>query len=174
MHCIISKNLSKLFSVRPGDNTILRHSTDSTVTIPWEQTFRDLERDMLTPSPQSSICGCGWPQHMLLPRGTTDGMLFDLYVIVTDGAKDHVPRANPSSTEAGRRGCRDAVSYCGILDEKYPDARPMGFPFDRIRLGKDNRPLTNLDAFVAEAPNSKYTQVTIHSPGVGYKSLFFL
>lgn len=27
--------------------------------------------------------------------------------------------------------CRNAASYCGILDEKYPDTKPMGYPFDR-------------------------------------------
>lgn len=27
--------------------------------------------------------------------------------------------------------CEDASSYCGIYHKKYPDARPMGFPFDR-------------------------------------------
>lgn len=27
--------------------------------------------------------------------------------------------------------CKDAASYCGIRDQKYPDRRPMGFPFDR-------------------------------------------
>lgn len=28
-------------------------------------------------------------------------------------------------------GCRDAASFCGLRDRKYPDARPMGYPFDR-------------------------------------------
>ena len=28
--------------------------------------------------------------------------------------------------------CNDAPSYCGILGGKYPDRRPMGFPFDRV------------------------------------------
>lgn len=28
-------------------------------------------------------------------------------------------------------GCKDAVSFCGLRDRKYPDARPMGYPFDR-------------------------------------------
>jgi hypothetical protein len=35
-------------------------------------------------------------------------------------------------------GCKDAVSYCGLRDRKYPDARPMGYPFDRrARTGVD-------------------------------------
>ena len=28
-------------------------------------------------------------------------------------------------------GCNDAASFCGVRDRKYPDARPMGYPFDR-------------------------------------------
>lgn len=28
-------------------------------------------------------------------------------------------------------GCKDAASYCGLRDRKYPDARAMGYPFDR-------------------------------------------
>lgn len=27
--------------------------------------------------------------------------------------------------------CNDAASFCGLKDQKYPDRRPMGFPFDR-------------------------------------------
>ena len=27
--------------------------------------------------------------------------------------------------------CDDAVSFCGLKDQKYPDRRNMGFPFDR-------------------------------------------
>lgn len=28
--------------------------------------------------------------------------------------------------------CNNAASYCGVRNAKYPDKRPMGFPFDRI------------------------------------------
>lgn len=27
--------------------------------------------------------------------------------------------------------CSKAFSYCGLLHDKYPDKRSMGFPFDR-------------------------------------------
>jgi hypothetical protein len=30
------------------------------------------------------------------------------------------------------RECSDAASYCGIRDRKYPDKKPMGYPFDRL------------------------------------------
>lgn len=27
--------------------------------------------------------------------------------------------------------CSESVVFCGLRDRRYPDARPMGFPFDR-------------------------------------------
>lgn len=36
-------------------------------------------------------------------------------------------------------GCKDAASFCGLRDKKYPDARSMGYPFDRQpRAGVEN------------------------------------
>ena len=37
-----------------------------------------------------NFCGCGWPQHMLLPRGKQEGMAFELFVMVTDWSQDKV------------------------------------------------------------------------------------
>ena len=62
---------------------------------------------------------------MLLPRGMPQGMDFQLFVMLTDHAVDKVEQVIRG------RPCTNAVSYCGILDSKFPDARPMGFPFDR-------------------------------------------
>lgn len=116
-----------MFLVRPGDNTITRRSTDSSVTVPWEQTFRDLERSSELPSAAVSICGCGWPQHMLLPRGTANGQLMDLVVFLTNGEEDAVPGTErPQGTSTN---CREALSYCGRLNQAYPDRKPMGLFF---------------------------------------------
>jgi hypothetical protein len=65
-------------------------------------------------------CECGWPYHLLLPRGTQDGMPFKLLAIVTDGNKDAVPMQEKCGS----------MSFCGAREE-YPDQRPMGYPFDR-------------------------------------------
>ncbi|KMQ90993.1 hypothetical protein RF55_9192, partial [Lasius niger] len=52
-------------------------------------------------------------------------------------------------------GCKDAVSYCGLRDRKYPDARPMGYPFDRrARAGVET-----LAQFLTG--NMAVTQITI-------------
>jgi hypothetical protein len=66
-------------------------------------------------------CNCGWPYHMLLPRGTQTGMDFRLLVMITDWRIDRVD----SKEKCG------SLSFCGKRDAKYPDIRPMGYPFDR-------------------------------------------
>ncbi|KAF2350450.1 Hemocyanin/hexamerin middle domain [Trinorchestia longiramus] len=124
-----------VFALKPGQNHIKRPSSQSSVTIPGEITFRDLEQDIrggTQPSTrppvdiQEDFCGCGWPHHLLVPRGRPEGMTFQLFVMMTDYEQDRVPQ------RPGARQCAGAASYCGVLDERYPDMRPMGFPFDRL------------------------------------------
>ncbi|KAG8035032.1 hypothetical protein G9C98_005455 [Cotesia typhae] len=113
--------------LKPGQNTIERRSTESSVTIPYESTFRNL--DLNRPGggdslEQFNFCGCGWPQHMLCPKGSKEGFPMELFVMISDYKDDEVPQDEP-------RGCKNAASYCGLRDRKYPDARSMGYPFDR-------------------------------------------
>lgn len=112
-------------SLKPGQNDITRMSTDSSVTIPFENTFRNLnERPADESEYEFNFCGCGWPQHMLVPRGTTDGYPMIVFVMISDYKNDMIIQ------EPTTHGS-DAVSYCGLRDRKYPDAQSMGFPFDR-------------------------------------------
>ena len=148
--------------MKPGSNVIQRNSSDSAVTIPWEQSFKQLENLQDATDSEikanNAVCGCGWPQNMLLPRGTTTGMTFDLYVIVTNGAEDQVPRKK-QRTAGQEQNCKESISFCGILDELYPDKRAMGFPFDRYPALDSNNQQINLDGFCQNVPNSKYIQV---------------
>jgi len=66
-----------------------------------------------------NYCDCGWPYNLLLPRGTHEGMRFRLLVMLTDWNIDNVPQ----------EGDCGSMSYCGARD-RYPDTRPMGYPFD--------------------------------------------
>jgi hypothetical protein len=66
-----------------------------------------------------SYCECGWPYNLLLPRGTGEGMRFWMAAVVTDWAKDDLHGSSCGS-----------MSFCGAQD-RYPDARSMGYPFDR-------------------------------------------
>ncbi|CAH0713851.1 unnamed protein product, partial [Brenthis ino] len=133
-----------------GQNQIVRMSTQSSVTIPFEQTFRDLS----VPRDQSdavalNYCGCGWPQHMLVPRGTPAGAQYDLFVMLSNYDLDSVD--NPDGTTMT---CVEASSFCGLKDKKYPDRRDMGFPFDR-----PSNTAANIQDFIL--PNMSLTDITI-------------
>ncbi|KAJ8019067.1 Hemocyanin AA6 chain [Holothuria leucospilota] len=95
-------------------------------------------------------CECGWPEHMLLPRGTESGMQFDLFVMATDWSLD-----SPDNLDRG-------TSYCGLKDEKYPDSRSMGFPFDREMEDE------TIDTFTTRFPNMYSTPIKIKY--TGYKA----
>ncbi|CAG9765318.1 unnamed protein product [Ceutorhynchus assimilis] len=114
--------------LKQGQNTITRSSTDSSVTIPFERTFRDLDTNRPTGGndlAQFNFCGCGWPQNLLIPKGTSEGFQCQLFVMISNYADDVI-----NEDISGQ--CNDADSYCGIKDKKYPDRRSMGYPFDRM------------------------------------------
>merc|ERR1712126_552331 len=50
---------------------------------------------------------CGHPHRMLLPKGTPEGMKFDVFVMVTDFEKDKA--YDHSSQDVQRTLCRTAV-----------------------------------------------------------------
>lgn len=115
-------------TLKPKTNTIERKSSDSSVTIPFERTFRDLQSNR--PGGGANLeafnfCGCGWPQHMLIPKGAPEGFPCELFVMVSNYDDDKINQ----STEGA---CADAASFCGIRDKLYPDKRSMGYPFDRV------------------------------------------
>jgi len=75
------------------------------VTIPFDQTFEPEEkfekfREGQPPVVQEDLlqkkkdilkmCGCGWPQHMLVPRGTLNGFPVVFFVMITDYEQDEV------------------------------------------------------------------------------------
>lgn len=73
-------------------------------------------------------CNCGWPYHLLIPKGKEGGMNFRLLVFVTDGKFDGL---------ASESNC-GSISFCGSRVGDYPDKRPMGFPFNRKFDGAGN------------------------------------
>ncbi|XP_030032401.1 phenoloxidase subunit 1 isoform X2 [Manduca sexta] len=115
-------------ALRPGTNTIRRRSVDSSVTIPYERTFRNQSERPGDPgtagAAEFDFCGCGWPHHMLIPKGTAQGYPVVLFVMISNWNNDRIEQDLVGS-------CNDAASYCGIRDRKYPDKQAMGYPFDR-------------------------------------------
>ena len=68
-----------------------------------------------------NYCDCGWPYHLLLPRGLAAGMPCRVLVMLTDQQADL----------AGAEKKCGSMSFCGARDALYPDRRRMGYPFDR-------------------------------------------
>ncbi|XP_047538254.1 phenoloxidase subunit 2-like [Vanessa atalanta] len=141
-----------------GQNTITRQSTESSVTIPFEQSFRDLSAQSGSPRADSlasfNFCGCGWPQHMLVPKGTEAGAPYDLFVMLSNYDLDSVN--NPDGSEMS---CVEASSFCGLKDRLYPDRRSMGYPFDR-----PSSSAANIQDFIL--PNMSLVDVTIRLQNV--------
>ena len=128
------------------EKTVIRMSKDSSVLMPPQKKVEDIDKGDLAGS--ESLCGCGWPRHLLIPRGTSAGMKSDLFVLVTDWNKDAV---EPSVHLTGN------VAYCGKKDSKYPDKQPMGFPFDR----KMSESYKTLEEMVGDLGNCATARVDI-------------
>ncbi|KAJ1519799.1 hypothetical protein ONE63_005052 [Megalurothrips usitatus] len=120
--------MKHFLSVLPGTNVVHRKSSEASVTIPFERTFRNLDSNRPAAGralEEFVFCGCGFPHHLLVPRGSREGLTYSLFVMVTDYEQDKVDQVVPGGS------CSDAPSICGVFGGKYPDKRPMGFPFDR-------------------------------------------
>jgi len=126
--CILMDKFLEQLSA--GSNTVTHTSADSTVAIPDRPSFAALREaaDSAVASGSSlsmeNVRGCGHPQRLLLPKGNSQGVDFELFVAVTSG--DDAAVDNVSSTESH--------GYCGIKGEKYPDKRAMGYPLDRKKI----------------------------------------
>lgn len=120
------------------------------MTIPFEQSYQ-YQEPSVDDRETFEFCGCGWPSNMLIPRGNTAGLECELFVMVTNNAEDRVD-------DEGTGSCNGAFAYCGVKDAKYPDSKPMGFPFDRrSRVIKNG--IATLDDFMT--PNMKMQDVLI-------------
>jgi hypothetical protein len=74
---------------------------------------------------EENYCTCGWPYNLLLPRGTEAGAPYRLLAAITDYAGDRVPPLRPPGRTCG------SISFCGLRDDLFPDAKAMGYPFHR-------------------------------------------
>lgn len=123
---------SAFITVTAGENTVTRHSTDSSVTVPDPPSLQTLQRkaDEAVHSGQELHLeeyerSCGIPNRLLLPKGKTEGMDFLLLVAVTDGEVD-THHENIDEIELG-----GTHAHCGVRGQTFPDKRPMGYPLDR-------------------------------------------
>ena len=100
-------------------------------------------------TPREQYCRCGWPYHLLVPRGTEDGMPFRLAAVVTDFELDNL---------TGDPDC-GSLSFCGSQHDLFPDRREMGYPFNRPFDGE-------IDAVLRGDGSMAVRDLTVrHSPG---------
>nr|XP_029734409.1 phenoloxidase 2-like [Aedes albopictus] len=135
-----------------GVNNIVRRSEQSSVTIPYERTFRNISQSNEAGNEQFRFCNCGWPSHMLIPKGNAEGVTYDLFAMVSNFSGDAVDVDFDEN-----QNCDDSYSFCGLRNRLYPDARNMGYPFDR-RVPSGVR---NFGDFVAPYQNMTVTTVNI-------------
>lgn len=122
------------------------------MTIPYQQSFfgkgKQPPKENETERNTFNYCGCGWPQHMLVPKGQPEGQKFDLFVMVSDDVAK-----NQEVDENGE--CTESSSFCGLRGSLYPDSRAMGYPFDR------HSPVKTLADFVAKYTNMASVPIQI-------------
>lgn len=73
--------------VQPGEHFVIRRSDESAVIIPFDNTFNPdaVRRKIRSKSNDKSVlCICGWPQHMLVPKGSEEGKPFILFAMVSN------------------------------------------------------------------------------------------
>lgn len=128
--------MDKFISVVPGNTkkVIFRGDTEASVikkpAVIDPSTYH-LHYDPSDMPLDDRQCNCGWPYHLLIPKGTEEGMNFRLMVMVTDGDFDGL----------GRESDCGSISFCGSRSGNYPDKRPLGFPFNR-KFGGNGKPIT--------------------------------
>merc|ERR1712002_106197 len=128
-HCIEMDKFWHHLTV--GENNFSRKSSESSVGTPDIPSFSKLIHDADAAVSAGTelnnvdfVNQCGLPNRMLLPKGTPEGMEFYLAVALSDATGDDV-----DALEKEEHHHRH--SHCGISGGKYPDHKPMGYPFDR-------------------------------------------
>ncbi|CAH0394157.1 unnamed protein product [Bemisia tabaci] len=118
-------------NLKPGVNYIKRESLTSTVASPANLTLHFPPNPSMEWTAEQKLeltrvvyRGCGWPHHLLIPKGRSDGLGAHLFVMISDYGRDKVKELADVDHESGN-------SLCGLNGKLYPDRRPMGFPFDR-------------------------------------------
>ncbi|CAG8558490.1 7681_t:CDS:2 [Acaulospora colombiana] len=120
--------VDKFQQILPANKvTVVARDCDksSVVAQPPKKTAEDLDDNADVPDDEEfqEFCDCGWPYHLVLPRGNREGLPFKLVVFITDG----------SDKAESAKECCGSLSFCGAKDPRgdYPDTRDMGYPFNR-------------------------------------------
>ncbi|GBC08823.1 hypothetical protein RclHR1_08400001 [Rhizophagus clarus] len=125
-------------TLEPYEKTVVSQRCDHAVVIrkPAQKSPKQMDETAITPRKEEELKqlgvaqiaeklfrDCGWPYHMIIPRGSKIGSTFKLFIYVSDGTNDLVR----TDTQCG------SVLLCGgeKWTDKVPDIKPFGYPFDR-------------------------------------------
>jgi len=119
------------FTLNRGHNTIVRHSNESPFLGKSNEPLHGLQQRFLrgqVSEAQFNQAGCGWPQELLLPRGSSHGAVYYIFAIFSPLLKNDKAHTADLPTLSKR-----SWAWCGLRKDAggMPDSRPMGFPFDR-------------------------------------------
>eukprot|EP00088_Acartia_fossae_P019680 TRINITY_DN214_c0_g1_i3.p1 TRINITY_DN214_c0_g1~~TRINITY_DN214_c0_g1_i3.p1 ORF type:complete len:1051 (-),score=178.18 TRINITY_DN214_c0_g1_i3:121-3273(-) len=140
-----------LINLTPGTVNIERNPSQSPIFSRGPPSLRNLQNRLMRGMSERDFnwANCGYPISMALPRGSNNGMSFQLVLIVTQLLPQDRTRLREWENNA-----ETAWGWCGLRDGQrgIPDGRPMGFPFDRP---------TNLENIIGGRSNAAATTVTI-------------
>ncbi|XP_071532774.1 pseudohemocyanin-2-like [Panulirus ornatus] len=140
-------------SLVPGENHVIRKSTEASVTVPdvpSAKTLFTMTEEAIAAGTELHLeqfeSATGLPNRLLIPKGNAAGVEFMLVVAATDGAADAAIEGLPTMTKFHHLGVK------GVL----PDRKPLGYPLDR-RV-PDER-------VFREIPNFRETIVKVYNHG---------
>lgn len=155
-----------LIFLHKGENYFVRESSRSPFITQTPPSLEDLQEALLQgemSEEEFNWSGCGWPESMVLPRGSEAGMKMRLYVMISQ-----VLPGDSAMTSNWERLQFTSWSWCGVRRNEgdVPDSRPMGFPLDRkprngnwqslMYSGKIKRPNHfSTDVTISHDPNGK-------------------
>jgi len=120
-----------LVNLTEGENKISRSSSESSVAERRQDVLLEFDTEVSENDPyppeEDLFDGCGWPRHLMVPRGKPEGSTFSLFVVLSQLLPEDAALGTDQEEVA-----KYAFVHCGLPGGRlYPDSRPMGFPFDR-------------------------------------------
>ncbi|XP_023344481.1 hemocyanin F chain [Eurytemora carolleeae] len=116
-------------NLRQGQNTLTRSPNESPLHSTAPPVLRDLQNGLLRGMSETTFnyAHCGWPIENAIPRGTTQGMQFDMVLFISKVNERDSQNVNDWLT----RGM-NSWAWCGVRQGGLPpDSKPMGYPLDR-------------------------------------------
>ena len=132
-----------------GENVINRNSADIMYYGPEQTSFYELYKRVMAAksgetkwTPDLYKGRCQFPRYIMLPKGKRDGMVYQLYFVVSELHPGKTPVADNFNP----------LYECGVgSGSRYPEDRPFLYPIDR-----------HIDAKYFYVPNMHFADVEIH------------